>query len=262
MSTQYDTIQGPYDEIKKTFIKGIERQNVQEVVAPLIEGARVLDLACGTGFYSREFIKWGASQVVGVDISSGMLAEARRIVDSAEIDSQATFLQADCTQPAAYAGGPFRVVFGAWLLNYARSAGDLTDMFRTIALNLEDGGQFIGVTPPPTQDPVAFYEAEHKARPNGSGMAKRRPTGRVEGGVTVHYHADTPLGTADFDFFHLRRDIYEAAATNGGLCGEVEWRVTSIPAGLESGAGDASMEEIASYETTPNYGLLIISKGG
>jgi ubiquinone/menaquinone biosynthesis C-methylase UbiE len=70
MSTQYDAIQAPYDEIRKSSIALIERANVREAVAPFIKDARVLDLACRTGFYSHHFLKWEASKVVGVDISS------------------------------------------------------------------------------------------------------------------------------------------------------------------------------------------------
>jgi len=58
--------------------------------------------------------------------------------------------------------------FGAWFLNYAPSGRDMVDMFRNVALNLRDGGHFVGVTPPPTQDPTAFVEAERQARPGGS----------------------------------------------------------------------------------------------
>jgi len=59
MAAQYDSIQASYDEIRKASIALIELQNVQDIVAPFIKGASVLDLACGTGFYSFEFLKWG-----------------------------------------------------------------------------------------------------------------------------------------------------------------------------------------------------------
>jgi toxoflavin synthase len=161
------------------------------------------------------------------------------------------------------AGGPFQIVFGAWLLNYAASASDLTDLFRNISLNLGDDGHFIGVTPPPTQDPTAFYEAENSARPYGPGLLKGRTTGQVEDGISVHMHGDTALGAVDFDCFPLRREIYENAARNAGLHGRLEWRlITSAPDGFQNGADRTSIDEIESYKTTPNYGLLIISKKG
>ena len=262
MSTQYDTIQAPYDEIRKTSIAVIEHDNVQETVAPFIKDARVLDLACGSGFYSYDFLKWGASKVVGVDISSAMIEEARAASshdpsNSARID----FKLADCSKPVPYEGGPFDLVFGAWLLNYARSGKDMVDMFRNVALNLKDGGHFVAVTPPPTQDPTAFVEAERKARPSGSGGLLCSVTGVVEGGITFHAHADTRHGDVDFDCYHLRKEVYETSAREGGLRGEVAWSVTTVPDEfMKDRKGGASAEELESYKVTPNYGLHVIVK--
>lgn len=78
MSTQYNTIQGPYDSLRQKSIAIIEHENVQTTVAPFIQNARVLELACGSGYYTYDFLKWGASAVVGVDISPVMVEEARR----------------------------------------------------------------------------------------------------------------------------------------------------------------------------------------
>ncbi|KAL9614981.1 MAG: hypothetical protein Q9167_000512, partial [Letrouitia subvulpina] len=167
MSSQYDTIQAPYDLLRETSIACIERENVQTAIAPFIHGARVLELACGSGFYTREFLPWGARAVVGVDISERMLAEARRRVrvgagaagavglddpsssfplsnDSPRVD----FIHADCGEPMLYKprgkdegeGEGFDVVFGAWLLNYAADREGLVRMFQNVCLNLREGG--------------------------------------------------------------------------------------------------------------------------
>ena len=40
-----------------------------------IADKRVLDLACGSGHFSRRLLKWGAGSVLGVDISSEMIEE-------------------------------------------------------------------------------------------------------------------------------------------------------------------------------------------
>ena len=265
MSTQYDTIQAPYDEIRKTSNALIERANVQEAVAPFIKNACVLDLACGSGFYSYHFLNWGASKVVGVDLSPAMIEEARS-ASSAIPSNNATidFIVADCSKPVPYQGGPFDVVFGAWLLNYAPSGEHMVDMFRNAALNLKDGGHFVAVMPPPTLDPAAFVEAETKARPSeagGSGGLTCSVTGVVEDGITVHVHADTTLGDVDFDCYHLRKDVYEASAREGGFRGELAWRAHTVPDDFfKDRRGGASVEEISSYKVTPHFGLFVVTK--
>lgn len=55
---QYDTIQAPYDLIRQKTIARIEHENVQTTLAPLIANARVLELACGSGFYTHDLAKW------------------------------------------------------------------------------------------------------------------------------------------------------------------------------------------------------------
>jgi predicted RNA methylase len=84
----------------------IERENVREKVAPFIGKARILQLACGSGFYTCSFLAWGASSALGVDISSVVIDEVRHL------GKEVSFIQADCSIPKAY-DGPFDLVFGA-----------------------------------------------------------------------------------------------------------------------------------------------------
>ena len=112
---------------------------MEAVIKPYIRGARVLDLACGTGHHSKACIGWGASSVVGVDISPTMVDVARRSTTSEKI----IFEVADCSKPKIYRGGEYDLVFAGWLLNYAPSGKDMANMFRNVALNLKDGGRFI-----------------------------------------------------------------------------------------------------------------------
>ncbi|CAN8101022.1 unnamed protein product [Discula destructiva] len=293
MPAQYDTIQGPYDQLRKGSIALIERRNVHEVVKPFINGARVLDLACGSGFYTLELLDWGAASVLGVDISSTMLAEARRRVAATATaashlspddnnnnknndnnippttNSAITFLQADCTNPVPELEQqaqqqPFDLVFAAWLLNYAATRTQLTQMFHTAARSLkDDGGVFVAVTPVPSDDPVAFHAAERRARPAGAQCLLCEPRGDVAGGggVAIHVHGETAVGPVDFDDFHFQREVYEAAARAGGFGGALRWRVTAVPDGFfQSHEGGASQEELESYIDTPHYGILEIMK--
>ncbi|KAK4690574.1 hypothetical protein P7C71_g6242, partial [Lecanoromycetidae sp. Uapishka_2] len=210
MSTQYNTIQGPYDAIRKKTIAIIEHENIHTTLSPYIQHARVLELACGSGFYTYSFLHWGATSVLGIDISPAMIAEARRLAPT-PLPGHVDFLLADCSKPTTYPGGPFDLVFGAWLLNYASDRAGLVDMFRNISLNLKPGGRFVSITVPPTNDPEGSVNAEFKARPppEGSGGLWYYKTGDVEDGIAFHVHGETEVGDVDFDCWHLRRDVYE-----------------------------------------------------
>ena len=263
MPTQYDTIQAPYDEMRKRSIALIERANVQSTVEPFIKNANVLDLACGSGFYSYDFLDWGASKVVGVDISSAMVNQARASASPRLPPGNKTisFQVADCSKPQAYEGGPFDLVFGAWLLNYAASGKDLTEMFHNVALNLKDGGRFVAVCPPARQDPTAYVKEERNLRPEGSGGLLCEITKDVEDGILFHVYCHTESGDVNFDCYHLRKDVYEASAKEAGFRGEIKWSVTSVPNEfLTHRRGGASIEEIESYKVTPHYGMLVVVK--
>lgn len=258
-SHQYDTIQGSYDYIRTASIAYIERENVHTAIAPYIQDARILELACGTGFYTYPFRSWGAQSVLGVDISAVMIESAARLEDGV------SFIQGDCSVPTQYEGGPFDIVFAAWLLNYASDRKGLVDMFRNIAGNLKEGGRFVSVTVPPTSDPVASVNAEASARPmnkGGSGYLVYSHIRDVEEGIYFRVHGDTPVGDLDFECYHLRREVYEECAREAGLKGKLEWGVTEVPERWLRGKGEggASLEELESYRKIPNYGILVIEK--
>jgi SAM-dependent methyltransferase len=268
-STQYNSQQAPYDELRKTSIAIIERVNIRSIVLPFIQGANVLDLACGSGFYSHAFLRWGASRVVGVDISSAMLNEARTLGQNSSY--KVDLIEADCSKPVAYEGGPFEVVFGAWLLNYASTGKEMAEFWRNIYLNLKPGGHFVGVTPPPTNDPAGFIESECRIRPlpTASGGLYSTVTRHVDEGVDFHLHrSGTLAGDLDFDTYHLRKDVWIAAAREAGFEGQIHWDVTSVPSDFmenpgkygEENNGGASAEELATYAKLPHYGLIHVKK--
>ena len=266
MATQYDTILGPYDYIRTKSIAFIERENVHAAISPYIQNARVLELACGSGFYTYELLKWGAAAVVGVDLSATMLEAARQQREMREVPAtkEVKFVLGDGSKPSVYEGGGFDVVFGAWFLNYAPDRKALVDMFRNIGLNLKPGGHFVSVTCPPASDPTASVEAEFNARPppEGSGALYYNVIHDVDDGIYFHVHGKTPFGDVAFDCFHLKQEVYIEAAREAGLKGELRWDVTSVPERYlrGEGAGGASMTELESYLTIPNYGLLTIGK--
>src|SRR2546430_15801317 len=65
---QYDHIGSKYDEYARTAtLKRAECYTFFRMVGAL-DGQRVMDLACGFGFYTRLLKQHGAAQVIGQDI--------------------------------------------------------------------------------------------------------------------------------------------------------------------------------------------------
>lgn len=78
MEAQYDHIGASCETAKLLpIVRYCERPSFSHLLAD-VRGRAVLDVACGTGFYARECVRLGAQRVVGVDVSSEMIAVARR----------------------------------------------------------------------------------------------------------------------------------------------------------------------------------------
>jgi len=78
--TSWGKVADWYDNLLETDADSYQRQVILPNVLRLVElkaGMKILDLACGSGFFSRELAKTGA-EVVGVDISSELINLAKK----------------------------------------------------------------------------------------------------------------------------------------------------------------------------------------
>ncbi len=257
MSTQYDDIGATYEEMRQLPIAILQDANVEAAIAPFIKDAKVLDLACGTGYYSHKFLEWGAKQVVGVDISKGM-------VDAANAGStdlgKLNFHVGDCSVPFQYDRGPFDVVFGAWLLNYASDGKVMANMFRNASVNLKGSGHFIGVTPPPTNDPRGHCEKALAVAPAQYGGVVVTIERNVEEGVATHLTATMKRGKVEFDAYHLSKKLYERSAREGGLEGALTWRPVDSPDIRTDVLESLRTPSWDNYMMVPHLSTLVVAK--
>ena len=257
MSAQYDVIGATYEEFRNLPLTTLQDANVKAAVAPFIKNAKVLDLACGTGYYSRKFLEWGANQVVGIDISNEMVDAANAA--SSNLD-RLEFHVGDCSVPVQYQNGPFDMVFGAWLLNYASNGKEMTRMFGNVSVNLKSSGYFIGITPPPTDNPRAHCEKALVAQPALYGDVIVTIQRDVAEGVATHLTAAMKSGKIEFDAYHLNKSLYERSAREGGLRGALTWRAVDSPdidSDVLKGFDSSSW---ISYLTVPHFSTLVIAK--
>ncbi|MFF0215086.1 class I SAM-dependent methyltransferase [Streptomyces vinaceus] len=104
-----------------------------------VGGRSVLDLACGTGFYSREFKRRGAADVLGVDISGEMIAAAREIERREPLGVR---YEVGDVAELPLLDTRFDIALGVQCLNYAEDLATMERMCRNIHRNLVPGGEF------------------------------------------------------------------------------------------------------------------------
>lgn len=81
-----------------------------------VEGRTVLDVGCGMGRFTDVVLRWGAAQVVGMDLSRAVEAAADNLAD----DERATFVQADAAHPP-FEPASFDLVFSIGVLHHTPS---------------------------------------------------------------------------------------------------------------------------------------------
>lgn len=147
----------------------VEHYSIRNICGD-VQGLPVLDVGCGTGLYTRRLARWGARPVIGVDISSGMLATAQSIEDAEPLG--VTYLRRDLSAPCqcepeyAQLSGNIPLVLAVYVLCYATTREQLVAMCRTVRDELKPGGMFIAPTLNPdyaTEGPGEPYGDEYYA---------------------------------------------------------------------------------------------------
>lgn len=286
-AAQYDAIGARYRSVKTLATSMVEEENMHAAVRPYLAQTarpRVLDLACGTGYYARKAVDWGAAYVLGIDQSRAMVDAARDEVQQAcAYQGRIHFQLGD-----ALCGGkvkrvvdreddenkkeeeeeePFDMVLGCWLLNYAASLAEMTQMFKTIAANLKPGGVFVGLTPAATDDVDSMAAAWPR-------IQARFPD---DFPVRVHYYERLASGegwktkvclTADngggdriaFCNFHLHKSVYEQGARLAGFRNTLQWRDVDLSATLRVLLQDLGWTAYLQGPESRNIGVVVVEK--
>ncbi len=121
------------------------RPPVLEMCRPW-DGLRVLDLGCGEGYCARKLRQGGAGDVLGIDVSGGMIDAAQR--EEARQPLGIRYQVGDATHLTTLEDASFDRVLAMFLFNYLDTTameGCMREVFRV----LRPGGRFVFAVPHP-----------------------------------------------------------------------------------------------------------------
>ena len=204
---QYDAIAAAYQDSKQLpFRKHIERHTLFEALGDL-RGLRVLDLACGEGFYTRLLKLAGAAEVTGVDISEEMVRLAERQERENPLGCRYVASDAADYQPA----GPVDLVVAVYLLHYAGSADKLLRFLEVCHAALRPGGRLVGfndnVLDPP-RGTVSWSKY---------GIVKTGPAIPTAGAPIRYRLTNSDGATFEFDNYYESPETYARAFEAAGF---------------------------------------------
>ncbi len=148
----FDTISGNYDSLNRVISFGFDVRWRKKVVKMIVaeNPQSILDIATGTGDLAIKFAeKTEAEKILGLDISEGMLAVARKKISGALISERISFIKAD-SEALPFNDNSFEAIsvsFG--IRNFENLEKGLSEIYRV----LSPGGLFVILE---TSVPVKF----------------------------------------------------------------------------------------------------------
>ena len=215
MATDYDAIAQEYQASKlMPWRKHIEAHTYFTLIGDL-NGKDVLDLACGDGFYTRQFKLRGASSVVGVDLSAGMIALAEEAEKAKPLSL--TYICSDAVELSL--DKQFDFICASYLLNYAHDEQSLKAMCDAIFKHLKPGGKFITINSNPDyRGTVESLMPYRFTRENES---------YKEGAEIIYRFYQPDDSFVSVTNYHLERATYTRILESSGFT-DINWHVMEL----------------------------------
>ncbi|WP_378182951.1 bifunctional demethylmenaquinone methyltransferase/2-methoxy-6-polyprenyl-1,4-benzoquinol methylase UbiE [Aquimarina sp. SS2-1] len=152
VTEMFDTISGNYDGLNRVISFGIDvkwRKKVVKIVKNS-KPTRILDVATGTGDLAINLAETGASEIIGLDISAGMLAVGTEKIKAKKLDQIISMVKGD-GESMPYEENYFDAITVAFgVRNFEDLEQGLTEILRV----LKPGGTFVVLeTSVPTKTP-------------------------------------------------------------------------------------------------------------
>ncbi|WP_372974079.1 bifunctional demethylmenaquinone methyltransferase/2-methoxy-6-polyprenyl-1,4-benzoquinol methylase UbiE [Muriicola sp.] len=160
VTSMFDAISGEYDGLNRVISFGIDVKWRKRVVRILRERSpeTILDIATGTGDLAINLVETGASRIVGLDISKGMLEVGKKKVRQRELNDKVEMLVGD-SEDLQFGENSFDAVTVAFgVRNFENLEKGLSEIYRVLK---PKGTLVILETSVPTKTPFkqgyAFY---------------------------------------------------------------------------------------------------------
>jgi 2-polyprenyl-3-methyl-5-hydroxy-6-metoxy-1,4-benzoquinol methylase len=217
MTTDYNHLRDKYDQTKISPLrKYVDKFTLLNVLGN-VRGKSVLDLGCGNGHYTRTVKSQGAAQVVGVDISQAMIAEARsqeqqtplgieyRVQDVANLERIRSF----------------DIALAVYLFPYAATRRQLSEMCHSAHRNLKPGGKLVAaiMNPAVTKAELPGYQKY--------GVTVTAPT-ELQDGAAITASLEIPGGSVDVSAYYWSQAIYEQTLREAGFQ-KIVWHPMEVP---------------------------------
>jgi demethylmenaquinone methyltransferase/2-methoxy-6-polyprenyl-1,4-benzoquinol methylase len=141
VAQMFDTISGNYDGLNKIISFGTDakwKQKILKMVAAK-KPSTILDIATGTGDLAILFASTSATEIIGLDISQGMLDIGKQKIEAQKLDRKIQMVLGD-GENIPYPDNYFDVITVAYgVRNFEHLEKGLSEILRT----LKPGGQFI-----------------------------------------------------------------------------------------------------------------------
>lgn len=221
MATDYNKISKEYQASKLApWRKHVEAYSFFKLAGD-VTGKKVLDLACGEGFYTRQLKLRGALEVDGVDISKAMIDLAR------ESEAQQPLGIHYYEQDVQFLDLPkkYDLITASYLLNYAMNPKELGRFASAISKHLNPGGRFITINSNPD-----FNAAVAPMRKYGF---TRENKSFEEGGEIIYRFFRDDDSYIDVINYHLEKTTHNLEFKRAGLS-QVQWSATELsPEGIQ-----------------------------
>jgi toxoflavin synthase len=248
MSAEYDKIAEQYKSALGIKTRHLSDYNFQMHVGD-VTGQSVLDLACGSGDFTRKFKHKGAARVLGIDISSEMIKLARQ--DEAQDPLGIEYQINNVSEMGKV--GEFDLVAASFLLHYATTKAELLQMCQTVYDNLKPGHRFVTLNTNIRMKPEDYDQAKAYEK---YGAFPCLPGGVLQEGAVIRWTILMPGQNIQFDNYYFHQETYEWALTTAGFK-TINWYDLILPDSFVGEEGEEFWQYLLDH---PFHGVIECQK--